>query len=452
MIQEIQCPLVALCGDAVADPNWLLGVGLQRGWNTALDACFYADNLYNNKTFNGKPPDPEEPITEPVEWSEHLDNLMNLIQELGNASRESKLSDEMDTGMLDEKGPVVMQLKRDLKARGVEAPVPQYLPPVEPWPRYKCFSLQVKKPYKGKELLSRTHPLAVRELAIFERNNRWVDQGAAIKKRVTRPTAAMLTWPKRFECSAFWDSPRMRLLEIDGKNPPGVEPLGESKAPSPVKAPAPAPEPEPEPEKEEEPPKPAFNADEVKQKASRKSMRLRDSIVEMAMAGPKAGGVHAPSGLDALIFKQKKTFEKEEEEAPAAAAAASTPRKAAQPDFPPSSDRRASLTSPQYKRQSLLTNEDMDAITNLTKQLNVSSHGGGAIGTGDPLYEVRAQQLKCEQATLQAKLGYEMAQVDLAAAEKAAASAKQAYAEKQVEMTQKILKAYQAAEAKMKGV
>lgn len=194
----------------MADPNWLLGVGLQRGWNSALDACFYADNLYNNKTFNGKPPDPAEPIEGPIEWSEHLDNMMNLIQELGNAARDSKMSEEMDTGMLDEKGPVVVQIRRKLMGTKTEAPVPQYLPPVEPWPRYKTFELAVKRPYKGKGLTENVHPLAVRELAIFEKNAKYVDQGDMIKKRVTRPTAAMLTWPKRFECSAFWGM--MKLL------------------------------------------------------------------------------------------------------------------------------------------------------------------------------------------------------------------------------------------------
>ena len=112
--QEIHCPLVALAGDAVADPNWLLGVGLQRGWNSALDAVFYADNIYNNKTFNGKPPSMEEPIEGPIEWAEHMDNMMNLMQKLGNASRDSKLSEEMDTGMLEERGPVVVQMRRQL--------------------------------------------------------------------------------------------------------------------------------------------------------------------------------------------------------------------------------------------------------------------------------------------------------------------------------------------------
>lgn len=79
-----------------------------------MDAVFYADNVYNNKTFNGKPPSNDEPITEEIEWSQHLDNMMNLMVNLGNNSRDSKLSDEMDTGMLNEKGPVVSQIRRQL--------------------------------------------------------------------------------------------------------------------------------------------------------------------------------------------------------------------------------------------------------------------------------------------------------------------------------------------------
>ena len=194
------------------------------------------------------------------------------MTKLGNNSRESKLSEEMDTGMLIEKGPVVVQIRRKLKARNVEAPVPQYLPPVEPWGRYKEFDLAVKRNYQGRDLFDNIHPLATRELALFERNEKYVDKGALIKKKVTRPTAAMLTWPKRFECSAFWCDNTMKLIEIDGKTAPGQKPLEKS-------------------ETQEEPPAPEkaapqVNAEEVKAVATRKSNRLRESIVMAAMAGP----------------------------------------------------------------------------------------------------------------------------------------------------------------------
>ena len=268
--QEIQCPLVTLAGDAVADPNWLLGVGLQRGWNSALDAAFYADNVYNNKSFNGKPPSKEDPINGEVEWSEHMDNMMNLMTSLGNAARDSKLSAKMDTGMLGEKGPVVNQIRRTLKGLKVEPPVPQYLPPTEPWGRYKEFTLAINSQYKGRDLFENKHPLAVRELAIFEYNSNYVDRGALLKRKITRPTAVMLTWPKRFECSAFWRM--MDLLEIDGKPAPGKKATGVSKVE----------------EKDDTPPP----EEAVSQIAKRKSTRLRESIVLQATSGP------APTGLD----------------------------------------------------------------------------------------------------------------------------------------------------------
>jgi hypothetical protein len=204
-----------------------------------------------------------------------LDNLMNLMTTLGNCARDSKLSPEMDTGMLDDKGPVVNQIRRSLKGMKVEAPVPQYLPPVDPYNRYKDFALEVNRQYKGRDLFENEHPLATRELAIFDYNNRWVDKGAFLKKKVTRPTAAMLTWPKRFECSAFWGM--MDLLEIDGKPAPGKKATAKAAK---------------EEAATEEKKAPQINAEEVSKIASRKSTRLRESIVLQAMTGP------APSGLD----------------------------------------------------------------------------------------------------------------------------------------------------------
>lgn len=219
--------------------------------------------------------------------------MMNLMTTLGNAARESKLSEEMDTGMLEEKGPVVNQIRRALQGLKVEAPVPQYLPPVEPWYRYKTFQLAVKSNYKGRDLFDNKHPWATRELAIFDHNNRYVDRGALLKKRVTRPTAAMLTWPKRFECSAFWGM--MDLLEIDGKPAPGKKAATKSVTTPPV--------PEPEPAKV-----PQINSEEVNSIAKFKSNRLRESIVLQAMSGPAPDGLDAKDrgGLDQLLFSASK--------------------------------------------------------------------------------------------------------------------------------------------------
>ena len=40
-------PPIGLVGDAVTEPFWIAGVGLQRGWNGVMDACYLIDNLYN---------------------------------------------------------------------------------------------------------------------------------------------------------------------------------------------------------------------------------------------------------------------------------------------------------------------------------------------------------------------------------------------------------------------
>lgn len=287
---EIQCPLVALAGDAVADPNWLLGVGLQRGWNSALDATFYADNIYNNKSFNGKAPDIEAPMTEPVEWSEHLDNLMNLMQANNNNSRDSKLSGEMTTGMLDEKGCVVAQIRR-LSGKK-DTPVPQYLPPVEPWGRYREYDSLIKNNYKGNLLFKNIHPLSIRELAIMTKLHKFVDEDDALKKRVTRPSPAMLTWPKRFSCSAFWAM--NRLLEIDGKNPGGTASIAKEKTAEAAAEPAPKPL-----------ARPMFNTSEVSRRALKKKESLRNNLMEAAMAGPSSpAGKSSRKGVDNLFKKR----------------------------------------------------------------------------------------------------------------------------------------------------
>lgn len=442
--QEIHCPLVALAGDAVADPNWLLGVGLQRGWNSALDAVFYADNVYNNKTFNGKPPDKDEPIEAPIDWSEHMDNMMNLMQQLGNASRDSKLSSEMDTGMMNEKGPVVVQIRRQLKARNVEAPVPQYLPDVAPWGRYKEFQLAVNKNYKGKGLFENVHPLALRELAIFEHNERVVDKGALLKKKITRPSAAMLTWPKRFECSAFWGM--MKLLEIDGKAAPGEKPLKDNKES------AAAEEVEKEPE---EPVRPKPNPEEVSAIAKQKSFRLRESIVLKAMSGAAPAGIKDPKdrgGLDALIFaaanRGQQMQQQQEEPAPEPV-----------PAMAPPAGRRSSSV----RRASMLSPDDMSVIANLTAQLSRTQVDGptpapmamsttNGHGGSDPLSEIRLQMMQYEKEAMRAKLVWAEKESIKVLAEQEALKAKAEYAEKEKEMIQRCLSAYESAEAKIRAM
>jgi len=418
---EIHCPLVCLAGDAVADPNWLLGVGLQRGWNSALDAVFYADNIYNNKTFNGKAPNKDKPIEGPVEWAEHMDNMMTLMQKLGNNARESKLSEEMDTGMLEEKGPVVVQMRRQLASRKVDAPVPQYLPQVEPWGRYKEFTLAIKNNYKGKDLVSNIHPLATRELAIFEWNTKVVDKGALLKKTMTRPSASLITWPKRFECSAFWGM--MKLVEIDGRAAPGAKPLNTKSS-----IPSPAPPEEVKPVK--------HNLAEVNQIAKQKSFRLRESIVMQAM-NPTPAGVDSKDrgGLDSLISQ---AASRGKVKAMAAAGGGASPF---------GSPNKGRTTNP--KRDSFLSPGDMAAITNLTNQMGKAAPVAFS-GADDPMYALRLETVKYEKETMRAKMNVAQKEVKRAEAEQEAAEARMTAAKREVQMLTKLLSAYEGAEAKMK--
>jgi hypothetical protein len=430
---EIQCPLVALCGDAVADPNWLLGVGLRRGWTSAMDACFFADNIYNNKSFNGKPPDLENPITEPVEWSEHMDNILNLMQKVGNASREGKLSEEMDTGMLSSKGPVVQQIRKRLQSQKQEAPVPAYLIPVSPFFRYKEFQLTVNKNYSGKNLHENEHPWSTREIAVFEHNTKWVDQGDAIKRKVTRPTAAMLTWPKRFECSAFWGM--MKLLSIDGKAAPGEKPVSgggarpSSSAPEQVEAVV---------------VKPKFDMTEVSSKAGLKSSRLRESLVVAALSGPHQGQDDSTNaGIQSLLNRfQKPSFRASKEEpqqekaelqdatSPLPIRFRKAPSEAAAPPFSP---------------------DDMKAIKRLSTQLDADTRPRSAPATLDSslMQELNMQRVKMEQAVLKAKLVFAKAEINKVKAEKEAVNAKMAYAEAEYQATEALMQSFKDMEEMM---
>jgi hypothetical protein len=427
---EIQCPLVALCGDAVADPNWLLGVGLRRGWTSAMDACFFADNIYNNKSFNGLPPDLENPITEPVEWSQHMDNILNLMQKVGNASREGKLSEEMDTGMLASKGPVVLQIKQRLKSSKVEPPVPAYLIPVSPFYRYKEFQLTVNKNYSGKNLHENEHPWTTREIAVFEHNTKYVERGDTIKRKVTRPTAAMLTWPKRFECSAFWGM--MRLLSIDGKAAPGEKDVSarssSARAPEPIA-------------------KPKFNMTEVLTKAQGKSKRLRESLVVAAMSGPHdTQDDQTNAGIQSLLNRfqkpssrktQNEELQQEEDSVPQDPISPlpvrfrkAPPFGAAPPPFSPA---------------------DMKAIKRLSTQLDSGPRlpSAGATVDASLMQELNMQRVKAEQGVLKAKLAFAKAEINKVKAEKEAVNAKMAYAEAEYQATQALMQSFKDMEEMM---
>jgi len=454
---EVNCPLIALAGDAVSDPNWLLGVGLQRGWNSALDACFYADNIYNNKSFNGKPPDIDEPIDGPVEWSEHLDNLTNLMTNLGNSSRDGKLSEEMNSGMLDEKGPVVSQLARFLQSREVDAPVPQYLPVVEPWYRYQQYESAIRKNYKGKKLFDNIHPTTTRELSIFKKNNKFVAKGMHLRNTTTRPTAAMLTWSKRFECSAFWCNLSMKLVEIDGKSAPGAK-VAKSKKSEFC-----------EEKKEEE-----------------KTERPRSSIVAAAVASRE----QTAESKKRNFFNEKKEEEKyEKDEQSKAGSHAVTKQRSGSPkislaaaakSYRPTGIRKENLRNMDtllskstlkgksepakiaVAADSTSTNDngrsrnDLSGINNMSKKnfeipSTMFSRDPTLGGTNDPMHEIRLLTVRYEQEMCRARLEVAQAKIAKAEAEEEVLRATKACAQKEVEALSSLLDAYANAESKLRA-
>uniref|UniRef100_A0A6U5N5H5 Uncharacterized protein n=1 Tax=Grammatophora oceanica TaxID=210454 RepID=A0A6U5N5H5_9STRA len=404
-----------------------------------MDSVFYADNLYNNVSFNGRPPSVKEPIEEPVEWSQHLNNLMGLMQTLGNSAREGKLSAEMDVGTLDSRGPVVVQIKRKLMARKIEPPVPAYTPSVEPWGRYKCFELEVAKNFKGKLLFENMHPLTNRELAIFFENERYVERSQRIRNSVTRPKAAMLTWTKRFECSVFWGM--MPLLEIEGKLAPGAGTATSKSLQSSTETKKQVASDFVSVSSTEEKLESQSvagsstsshhlgpNPDEVKVMAQMKSSRLHERIVTVAMNGPTFGHPRSSSeeALGNIIFKKSGTpsTKTSRDEMPTDVGSNNAPQRIF-------SEAHSHKVEPgKSTRSSVTRNED-------------------ALAADGVLVALRQKTLKLEKRALLAKLAFAQAEVAKVTHEQKALEAKMLHVKTEVETIQQCLEAYEEAEAKL---
>jgi len=272
-----------------------------------------------------------------------------------------------------------------------------------------------------------------------------VDQGALLKKKVNRPSAALLTWPKRFECSAFWGM--MELLEIDGKTAPGKKPLEKSDEDDDA-ATALA-------EEKEEKKKPKHNLEEVSSMAKQKSFRLRESIVLQAMSGPAPAGLKDPKdrgGLDSLIFQaaNRGRARQAPEDQPPEPAPARSPM-----------PKRASA----IKRDSMLAPSDMAAIASLTESLNraqipqlgapqlgapqLGGSSGGNSAADSVMAEVAAVRAKYEKETMKAKLNMAEKDAEKAKAEVEAAQARFAFAKTEVAMLKEVVSAYENAEKKL---
>lgn len=352
---------------------------------------------------------------------------MSLMQCLGNAARDGALSSEMGVGALDHRGPVMMQIKRQLQALKFEPPVPAYVPVVEPWGRYKAFELEVKKNFKGKDLFENEHPLASRELAIFYQNEKYVDRASRIRSAVTRPKASMLTWSKRFECSAFWSM--MPLLEIDGRLAPGaaakvagetsvLDKPGASDVVMSVQAGENAVEPVSNVSagsSESNRPHPPPDPDEVKEIAQTKTRRLHETIMTVAMNGPSAHHhSSAEEALGSIIF--------------------GTPRGSMKTETP---------KDPSYinEKEPVLRREKQVASSVAGPS---SAHKNNNDSVPSQAHaDLKREVMRCEKEALKAKLAWAQAEMTKLVYEQKALEAKMHYAKVEVEMIRNCLEAYE---------
>ncbi|CAJ1344623.1 unnamed protein product [Effrenium voratum] len=149
-------PPIGLVGDSVTEPFWIAGVGLQRGWNGLMDACFLIDNLYN-MSFSGE----LEPA-ETTSWNEHVQRLRNMIPVLYDCSHDGRMTKEGLQGEYADQGVIMTQLTRQMK----DAEKPQWQLQADPFTRYEHLAKKSEEKYKGARLLENMHPVVRRTLAM----------------------------------------------------------------------------------------------------------------------------------------------------------------------------------------------------------------------------------------------------------------------------------------------
>jgi hypothetical protein len=149
-------PPIGLVGDAVTEPFWIAGVGLQRGWNGIMDACYIIDNLYN-MTFSGGP----EPVKE-SSWNEHMEKLQSMLPTLYDCSHDGRMTAEGLRGEHDDQGVVMTQLNKQFK----DAEKPLWQLDVDPFSRYEPLAKLAKDKYRGAKVLENIHPVVRRIIAI----------------------------------------------------------------------------------------------------------------------------------------------------------------------------------------------------------------------------------------------------------------------------------------------
>ena len=150
-------PPIGLVGDAVTEPFWIAGVGLQRGWNGVMDACYLIDNLYN-MSFAGEEPEGSQTTS----WNEHVQRLQGMIPKLYDCSHDGRMTREGLQGEYADQGVVMTQLNKHMK----DAEKPQWQLLVDPFSRYEQFAKKLEHKYRGARILENMHPVVRRTLAL----------------------------------------------------------------------------------------------------------------------------------------------------------------------------------------------------------------------------------------------------------------------------------------------
>jgi len=261
----------------------------------------------------------------------------------------------------------------------------------------------------------------------------------------------------------------MKLLEIDGKTPPGQKPLNKEMSMKLLEIDGKTP-PEEESSLEVEqqlpPPKafvaPKLNSKEVAAVAARKSMNLRESVLERAFSGPSPRGIDhkTRSAIDSLIFQAAGKGKASQ----ATEVVASMDIKGG--DIMESNPALTSPTRPKQRtfgadvvtRGTVLSGTDRSAIQNLSDKLDKVQIAAPAVKSGftgekdDPMYQVRLQQVKYEKKTLGAKLAFKEAEMAKVEAEQEELKAKMLYVKAEYDMINNMLKTYDDAEAKLESM
>lgn len=149
-------PPIGLVGDAVTEPFWIAGVGLQRGWNGIMDACYVIDNLYN-MTFSGEPD-----AIPSTTWDDHVQRLQKMLPLLYDCAHDGRMTKEGLQGEHADQGVVMTQLARHCK----DPEKPQWQLDVDPFTRYEPLAKLQDPKYKGAKALENIHPVVRRTMAI----------------------------------------------------------------------------------------------------------------------------------------------------------------------------------------------------------------------------------------------------------------------------------------------